>query len=666
MPTPVPPATPTPIPTPASLPTPESAKPFGRALLPPNSLAEHVPSLNARVTDLRFFETPAEGTSPSERVYTSWFPRSTARYFNWALSLAYPYRTQATSAVIETGFHRADGTIYGELEQEVHLPPDWTGSTHSAGLGQSTPGQWPPGSYRVVLSAGAEQIATGWFEVGDDSGISLSSDSTSPLPEGVQQVGRLLPWIADSTSHSEIRALSALSMIAVEDPELAAQVAVFGWVVDGVDPSEAGFLEYLSILSIRDPLLAAQVTQLSWVEDGIDGQELTALGQLILMSRNDARIALTMLGLPWVRDEISEPEQQALESIASLAREDTVLAETVAGLPWLTDGISEDEQWSLWSIAELIAHSYELGNRVANFPWLADRISGDERWALANLRELALHSLDLGKIASEFPWVADDITDTDRGALRGLRDLTQISVELGSTAAGFTWMAERITEDKRWALKHLSDLAEKDESLATELLDGEFLTDSFDERDGHALLSILQISESPEDLGLLRSALWFVDGINHEDAAVLTVLPRQSTISPQEFRSLLGDYEYQSKIASLPLAGDVQLTILRLSPETALKAEGQMDRLENAVRHTEEFFGVPFPQQDIILLYGETGTLTTGIHAGTHMVVDRPVSIQGDLRRVEAHELGHYYWGTSAIPVWFPRRWSGFPRKLCH
>ena len=487
----------------------------------------------------------------------------------------------------------------------------------------------------------------------DDTGLAVGSASISSLPEAVQQVGKLLPWLRESTSHSETRALVALAQLAVQNPPLGTDVTALNWVQDGIDPAEAGFLEYVALMSSRDSVSAAEVAQLSWVRDGIDSQELTALSQLVLMSRHGAGTALAMLELPWVRDEISEPEQQSLESIAVLAREDSGVAETVAGFPWLTDSVSEDEQWSLWSLAELIAHSYELGNRAANFPWLNDSITEEERWALANLRELAFHSLELGSVTSKYPWVANDITDAERWSLRGIRDLTQISVDLGSKVAGFTWMADSITQDKRWALRYLSDLAEKDESLANQLLAGEFLSESFDERDGHALLSILQISDSPEDLALLRGTPWFVDGITHEDAALLTVWSRQSIISPDEFRTLLEAYEYQSKIASIPLAGDVQLTILRLSPETALKAQGQMDRLENAVRHTEEFFGVPFPQKDIILLYAETGTLTTGVHAGTHMVVDRPVSIQGDLRRVEAHEVGHYYWGTSTVPLWF-------------
>ena len=92
----------------------------------------------------------------------------------------------------------------------------------------------------------------------------------------------------------------------------------------------------------------------------------------------------------------------------------------------------------------------------------------------------------------------------------------------------------------------------------------------------------------------------------------------------------MASYDYQTSSTTLPLAGEVQLSILRLGAEEPLRAQGQMDRLEAAVRRVEEFMGLPFPQKDIILLYGETGTQTTGVYVGSHIVVDPPLVIQGD------------------------------------
>ena len=623
---------------------------FAPATLPASVLAERVPLLNARVADLRFFESTDHAVPALNRIYTNRFHNSTARCINWEVTLVYPSLAQTVPSAV---YYRSDGTIYGEFEQSISLQADWIGSAHVGGWGQTALGQWPTGSYQVVLSVADLEIASGWFEVANDSVFALGSAPASSLLERIQQVGLLLPWFTDVNSLSENRALVALSEIALQDPELAAEVAILGWVQDGIDSQEAGSLEHLAILSARDPFLAAAVARSLWISDGIIGLEWAALKQLVLLSAHSAALAQSVLALPWIGDGITELEKQALEYLAVLAREDAVAAATVTELPWLGDGINVDERLALWSVSNLIAQAVQLGTRATEFPWFVDGITADERRTLGYLQDLTIHSAQLGRDTGAFLWVGDTITEPERSTLRNLRDLTLHSLAMGTTVAGYPWMSDSITTEERWTIRYLSDLADRDAALAEQLIAGPFLTSSFEERDRYALLSILELGDSPVNLGLLTSADWFVDGVDHQEAALITVLYRQSLVSSGEFRSLLEFYEYQSESVSLRLAGDVQLSIIRPYPESAIKAQGQMQRLENAVRHIEGLFDVAFPRQDVILLYGETGTQTTGIHVGSHIVVDRPAVIQDDLRRVEAHEVGHYYWGSSAVPIWF-------------
>ena len=651
--TPAPVPTSTPPPTSTPTPTPVPLASFAPATLPASVLAEHVPLLNARVADLRFFESTDQAVPASNRIYTNRFHNSTARYINWEVSLVYPNRAQTIPSALSAVYYRSDGTIYGEFEQSISLQADWIGSAHVGGWGQRAVGQWPAGSYRVVLSVAGVEIASGWFEVANDSVFALGSAPASSLLEGIQQVGSLLPWLTDANSLSESRALVALSDIALQDPDLAAEVAVLGWVQDGIDSREEGALEHLAILSARDPVLTATVARSPWARDGVIGLEWAALKQLVLISAHSAALAQSVLALPWIGDGIIELEKQALEYLAVFAREDVGAATAVTELPWLGDGINVDERLALWSVSNLIAQAVQLGIQATDFLWFADGITADERRTLGYLQDLTIHSAQLGKDTAAFLWVGDTITEPERSTLRNLRDLTLHSLAMGTTVAGYPWMRDNITTDERWTVRYLSDLANRDATLAEQLIAGPFLTTSFEERDRYALLSILELGDSPVDLALLTSADWFVDGVDHPEAALITVLYRQSLISSDEFRSLLEFYEYQSGSVSLPLAGEVQLSIIRPYPETAIKAQGQMQRLENAVRHVEGFFDVAFPQHDVILLYGETGTQTTGIYVGSHMVVDRPVVIQDDLRRVEAHEVSHYYWGSSAVPIWF-------------
>ena len=452
----------------------------------------------------------------------------------------------------------------------------------------------------------------------------------------------------------------ALSQIAIQDPAFAAEVAAFGWVMDGIVSGEESSLEHLAQLASRDPTLIAAVSNLSWTSDSIAGQEWAALRQLALMSGHDPALTHGVLGFPWVGDDISDGEQVALAHIATLARDNPSLATKVANFPWTADAITSDEELALGFLSSLTEQDISLGNIVGDFLWLPDGIAELEWKSLGNLRDLTVQDHVLGLTVASFPWVQDNISDTEWRMIGNLAPISELDTAVAKAASNFPWVADGVDDVELQAMRNLRSIATRDVPLANTIVNMPFLSESFEERDEHALSSILNLSDSPEDLELLAGTSWFADGIDHQEAALVTVLYRQSQVAPEEFRSLLEFHEYQSKSISLPLAGDVQLTILRLFSESPLKAQGQIARLENAVRNIEGFLGVPFPRQDIILLYAETGTQTTGVFVGSHMVVDRPVAILGDLRRVEAHEVAHYYWGTTVVPLWFREGGSDF------
>ena len=358
---------------------------------------------------------------------------------------------------------------------------------------------------------------------------------------------------------------------------------------------------------------------------------------------------LVYLGLP---TDITEDERAALEHFANLAQEDPALAARVAAFAWTADAITDQESQALGHLTALVQQDVSLGGVVAAFPWLADDLAEPEWKTLANLRNLTSGDRALGRTVSEYAWLTDDITDTEWRVLGNLAPIAGVDVPTAKAVSGFSWLADDVNEAELQVLRDLRAISEQDPALARQLVAMPFLTLNFEERDEHAVASVRALAETPEDLALLTTSAWFQDGVDHQEAALVAVLFRQSIIAPQEFRSLLTSYDYQTSSTSLPLAGKTQLTILRLGPEERLKAQGQMSRLDAAVRQTEGFMGLPFPQTDIILLYGETGTQTTGVYVGSHIVIDPPLVIQGDLRRVEAHEVSHYYWNTG-VPVWF-------------
>ena len=371
-------------------------------------------------------------------------------------------------------------------------------------------------------------------------------------------------------------------------------------------------------------------SSLTWFkEEGHTEAEESALSALSQLVSRDQNLGMTVAGLTWIADGIAEKEPEPLESLAYLARQDTSLAAALAGLPWFLDGIIEAEQNALQNIASLAFRDVSLAKAAAGLAWVADGIEGDEWSSLGNLAAIA-----------------------------------QDDVSLASAIAAFPSLDAGLDENTRLAVYYMRFLMEEDAGLASTLAAGSFLVDSIEEHDVSALTSLWNLLGSPDDLALLVEQSWFTDGITDDEAVLITVLSDQARIKPEEFRGLLAEHYLDSTSATLPLAGEVGLHILRLGPpsptDTAQQRARHMTQLEEAVLLMEEFMGIPFPQSDIILLFAEPGVGTAGTYHGTHMIISPPQEILGDFRRVIAHEVGHYYWGSGVSPVWFNEGGSDF------
>ena len=576
----------------------------------------------------------------------------TTRFLSWELALAFPAPARQTDMVIDSVFLRNDGSILAQQSTEVTINADWTSIWHSVGSGWTDPGQWAVGLYRAELSIEDELAATAWFKVTDDAQVAIDPDTLTNLPGQQAQLAERLSWTKDGLSYVEQRAFGALSRILSEDQDLASTVASLPWVLDGMTSDERGALEHFALLAQQDVALATDVAGLTCLADIVSATEWDALRSITLLADRDPELSRQLLGLPWSTDDITEDERAALENFANLAQDDPALADRVTAFAWTADDITQQESQALGFLAGLARQDVSLGGVVAAFPWLTDDVAEPEWNTLANLLNLTNGDHDLGRTVSRYAWLADDITDTEWRVLGTLAPIASADVSTAKTVSSFPWLADAVNDAELQVLRELRGISEQNPSLAQGLAAMPFLTLSFEERDQHAIESIRSLSGTPEDLELLTTSAWFQDGVDHQEAALVTVLYRQSIIAPEEFRSLVTSYDYQTSSTTLPLAGEVQLTILRLGPEESLRAQGQMNRLEAAVRQIEGLMGLPFPKKDIILLYAETGTQTTGVYAGSHIVVDRPLVIQGDLRRVEAHEVSHYYWNTG-VPLWF-------------
>lgn len=157
----------------------------------------------------------------------------------------------------------------------------------------------------------------------------------------------------------------------------------------------------------------------------------------------------------------------------------------------------------------------------------------------------------------------------------------------------------------------------------------------------------------------------FEDGISAREAMILAtanytavdILNREGDeISRPAIIGALLDPEQtdlEVRTITLPLAGEVDLAIIRPHPLDACKKDFAMDTVERSVRTIEEFMGVPFPVRPVVFLF----TDTTGggvrhdtfiqLHMGEGKECGRlsfSVSLENALTGLIAHETAHHYW----------------------
>ena len=125
----------------------------------------HIPSLNAKVTALRFFETPYTMVPREKREYANRFGKGEVRFIGWELSLEFPSPGRQVDFPIEQVWYRADGTVFARQTLQTHMEAAWTSSFHYQSWGWNNRGNWPAGAYRVDLYVGGQKAASGSFKI---------------------------------------------------------------------------------------------------------------------------------------------------------------------------------------------------------------------------------------------------------------------------------------------------------------------------------------------------------------------------------------------------------------------------------------------------------------------------------------------------------------------
>ena len=122
-----------------------------------------VPSIDATITELRFYERGEEEIDYDDLDYKTRFSASEARYINWELLFEFPELSEDRQ--FRVVYYWPDTTVMGEMAAPAALEAGWTWSWQGYGWGWEQPGEWPPGIYNVEVFAEDQKVAGGSFTV---------------------------------------------------------------------------------------------------------------------------------------------------------------------------------------------------------------------------------------------------------------------------------------------------------------------------------------------------------------------------------------------------------------------------------------------------------------------------------------------------------------------
>jgi hypothetical protein len=153
---------------------------------PAQSQGGFIPSLNATVTSVRFFEGPDTSNIPplAGRQYGTRFDRTRTRKIFWELNLSHPAPGRRIYYTLQTVWHSPTDVDQNGIQQtsNPYIEGHWAQSYWSNGLrlisrwkvikpnGEMYRKEepWGAGSYRLDFYVGGQKVASGAFQMIED------------------------------------------------------------------------------------------------------------------------------------------------------------------------------------------------------------------------------------------------------------------------------------------------------------------------------------------------------------------------------------------------------------------------------------------------------------------------------------------------------------------
>ena len=428
-----------------------------------------------------------------------------------------------------------------------------------------------------------------------------------------------------------------------EDPKLASSIKELGWVKDGIEGIEYEAVENLLYIAVLSRTVASSIVSLSWVQDGVDGVEPETIGWL--NNIGSAEVASAVVSLGWVADGIDETEVKAIQEISYIDYRDTEVAFSVVSMDWVRDGIDGIEAEALDWINNM--KSAEVAAAVVSLGWVADGTEEIEVKAIEEISYIDYRDSEVASSVVSLGWVEDGVDGMEAAAIGWVNNIR--SADVASSVVSLGWVQDGIEVIEVDAIEELSYLANKDAGAAMRIVDMPFL-ETIEPPDKSAIASLrLLAAFQPEAFLSVMSHAALRNGISNDLAPVVATLNGVAENNPRLVDVLLdrSKVSLELRTITLPLAGDVVLSIIRTGPGEAKS----MDLLEHSVRGVEEFMGLPLPTNYVGLLYEDAVYgANAGVNFGTHIAILPKYDVADGSHEAEfnasaiAHEVAHYYW----------------------
>ena len=324
---------------------------------------------------------------------------------------------------------------------------------------------------------------------------------------------------------------------------------------------------------------------------------------------------------------------------------------SAARLPWLNDA---SQLRSLDALEYIALSDIDMALIVAEADWFVDGVDYEDPYDSeeSTLRNLGQANSDLYDPLREEAWLSDDMTDNEAGALHYLAGVSENDLDLAKRLASSPWVMDGVARHEASALSNLIDLTVWNPELARRIV-GYGLEAPVRNRDVYLITSLGRIRDINEDgFNRVITSSWFTDELDDEERAFLTAL---GFIDPPEFDDLLETRFTLSSTISLPLSGEVGVSIFQSFPFRP--EDDLLSVVEDGARITEGFMGTPFPTNDIIILVVKDRASIGGWAGHFDEIMIRLSEDGTDLETV-IHEISHFYF--SAGPSWFTEGGADF------